>query len=201
TLGVMFLLVGIELKLFGSSPEILTAPLLGVTGFTPIDIGSYSLGINQVEALATAGLAAFLLALLLNRSLFGLGVLASAQDAAMARLLGIPARWVSAFTWIVAMALGGLAGLIIVPTKGGAFAAFYLSGFFYFRGLVAALLGGMGSLTGAVIGGIVIGEIDAFAQIGFSQVQGAAEMTLLVVVLLTLVARPQGLFAQKAALA
>jgi branched-chain amino acid transport system permease protein len=195
TLGVAFLLYGIELKAFGPSPEILPAPFGGAGG---PHFGAFVLTPVYSTALAVAALVAGALALLLTRTRFGLGVLATAQDAASARLLGVPARRVSAFTWVVACVLGGVAGLLVAPTQ-GVFFAFQMSGLIFFRGLVASLIGGLDSLSGAVLGALVVGQIDSFAGFTFTGTSGAPELVLLGLILVVMVVRPRGLLGAEAA--
>ncbi|HZU73439.1 MAG TPA: branched-chain amino acid ABC transporter permease [Acidimicrobiales bacterium] len=196
TLGVAFLLFGAEAKLFGPSPEILPAPLAR-SAFHGVNLGGYLLTPIYVIALAAAALAAVSLAALLRRTRFGLGVLASAQDSDTARLLGIPAARVSAFTWVAAAVLGAVAGLMTAPTQ-GVFYPFFMSGTLFFRGLVAALIGGLGSLSGAVAGGLVVGLVEAYSLQEFIHSPGLPEVILLVLVLGALLLRPQGMFSRRA---
>ena len=196
TLGVSFMLFGLEVKVFGPSPEVLPPPFdvvrLGSLTFGGIDAGQVVLAPISVLALLVAALFAGALALLLTGTRFGLGVLASAQDAVSARLLGIPSNQVSAFAWILGAALGAIAGLLIAPTQ-GVFFAFQMSGFIFFRGLVAALLGGLDSLVGVVIGAVVIGQVDTFAGFLFIHSPGVPELILLGLVLGAILLRPRGL--------
>lgn len=190
TLGVAFFLFGLELKIFGPSPEVLPTPF-GANSSGP-HFGTFTLTPIYTTALLVALLAAGGLALFLTRTRFGLGVLATAQDPSSARLLGVPANLVSAFTWIAAAVLGAVAGLLVAPTQ-GVFFAFQMSGIIFFRGLVGALVGGLDSLTGAVVGAIVVGEIDSFAGFIFNRSAGVPELVLLGLILVVMVVRPKGL--------
>jgi len=190
TLGVAFLLFGIELKVFGPSPEILPTPFGTTRG--GLRFGTFTLTPIYMLALGVAAASAFLLAVLLTRTRFGLGVLATAQDAASARLLGVPANRVSAFTWIAACVLGAVAGLLVAPTQ-GVFFAFQMSGLIFFRGLAASLIGGLDSLVGAVVGALVVGQIDSFSGFTFSGTAGAPELVMLGIILVVMVVRPRGI--------
>jgi branched-chain amino acid transport system permease protein len=196
TLGVAFLLFGIELKLFGPSPETLPTPF--GTSQWGIHFGSFVLTPIYITALLVAAAIAGGLALLLTRTRFGLGVLATAQDPSSARLLGIPANLVSAFTWVAAALLGAIAGLLVAPTQ-GVFFAFQMSGLIFFRGLVASLIGGLDSLVGAVVGAVVVGEIDSFAGFIFNRSAGVPELVLLAIILVVMVVRPAGLLGAEVA--
>jgi len=196
TLGVAFLLFGLELKIFGPSPEILPTPF-GTNSSGP-HFGTFTLTPIYTTALLAAFAAAAGLALFLTRTRFGLGILATAQDPSSARLLGVPANLVSAFTWIAAAVLGAIAGLLVAPTQ-GVFFAFQMSGVIFFRGLVAALIGGLDSLIGAVVGALVIGQIDSFSGFIFSNNAGVPELVLLGLILAVMVVRPRGLLGSEVA--
>jgi branched-chain amino acid transport system permease protein len=209
TLGVAFLLFGLEPALFGSAPELLAPPIvqiqgaypvLGAVNFTGLRLGSAFLSPTYMLALLTMVVCALGLALLLNRTRFGLGVLATAEDGGSARLLGIPANRVSAFTWVIGGVLGGIAGLLIAPTQ-GIFFPFFFTGQLFFRGLVAAFVGGLDSLSGAILAGLLVGLLDEAATLIFIRDNGFPEVLFLLLVLLVMLLRPRGLFGSARAVA
>jgi branched-chain amino acid transport system permease protein len=209
TLGVAFLLFGLEPALFGSAPELLPPPiarvsgaypLLGQVDFTGVRLGGAFLSPTHLVALLVMLLAAGGLALLLNRTRFGLGVLATAEDGQSARLLGIRASRVSAFTWISGGILGAVAGLLIAPTQ-GIFFPFFFTGQLFFRGLVAAFVGGLDSLSGALLAGLLVGLLDEAATLIFIHDSGVPEVLFLLLVLLVMLARPRGLLGSPRAVA
>jgi branched-chain amino acid transport system permease protein len=189
TIGLLLLITGLELKLWGTSPEILRAP---IDGNGPKILGFF---VSPTRMLAMGALIAIGagLAVFLRRTDFGLGVLAASQDSVATRLMGVPLARVSAFTWVVAGALGALAALLIEPSI-GVFAPGVMTALFV-RGLAAALLGGLTSLPGAFAGGLAIGVIEsvvgrAFVQSTFPGVQTVGLMLVIIAVLLF---RPQGI--------
>jgi branched-chain amino acid transport system permease protein len=125
---------------------------------------------------------------------FGLAVVAAAHDPTAARLTGIPISRVSTFTWGVAAALSAIAALLIEPTitlisPNGIGTQLFISG------LAAALLGGLTSLPGAFVGGIVVGVLTSEARfIAPSSFPGAFTVVLFIIVIGVLLLRPQGLF-------
>jgi len=129
---------------------------------------------------------------------FGLAVLASADDPVAAQLMGAPRNKISAFIWGTSGALSALAVLLIEPTVGalapGAFAGLFVGG------LTAALVGGLSSLAGAFVGGLAVGIIEAEvkAHLVISQIPSTNVAAMLVIVLLVLLLRPQGLLGSKA---
>ncbi|HVA42342.1 MAG TPA: branched-chain amino acid ABC transporter permease [Acidimicrobiales bacterium] len=195
TLGVAFTLYGFEAKVFGDSPEVLPPPSLGFQG---VSVAGFLLTPVYIYAIAAAVIASATLGLVLRRTRFGLGVLASAQDPDTARLLGVPAAKVSAFTWVGAAVLAGVAGLLAGPTQGVIY-PFFMSGTLLFRGLVAALVGGFGDLPGAVYGGLIVGLVEAYAIEAFVHYPGLPEVILMALVLGVLLVRPRGILARGAA--
>jgi branched-chain amino acid transport system permease protein len=190
TIGLLLLMIGIELHVSHGSPEILRGP---IEGLGPKIAGFY-VSPTRILALAALLVIGLGLATFLRRTDFGLGVLAASQDATATRLMGIPLKRVSMFTWVVAGMLGAVAALLIEPQI-GAFAPGNPMTALFVRGLAAALLGGLTSLPGAFVGGLGIGVIesvvgDRFVTSTFPGVQTVAVMLIVVLVLLF---RPQGI--------
>ncbi len=134
----------------------------------------------------SAGLAWFF-----QRTRFGIGVRASAENADAARLLGISADRVSQFTWVTGSVLAGLAALLIVPISSLDVSS--LSTGFLVRALAASLVGGLVSLPGAIVGGLVVGIVETMIKWQV-ETPGWPELALFGVVLAVLVLRPGGLF-------
>ena len=194
TIGLFSLMLSLEAQFFLGKIFILPPPFTrgGVT------IAGVYVSANQwlalgVVAVVAAGLTAFL-----RFTDFGLAVLASADDPVAAQLMGAPRNRISMFIWGTAGALSALAVLLIEPTVGalapGAFAGLFVGG------LTAALVGGLSSLSGAFVGGLVVGIIEAEvkAHLVISQIPSTNVAMMLVLVLLVLLLRPQGLLGSKA---
>ena len=195
TIGLLLLLFALELKIFGPSPQLLPPPIAGLG----IQMFGFYVGPTQILALLAAVGLGIALAAFLKRTDFGLGVLAASQDPSATRLVGIKLSRVSSFTWVLAGAVSAVAALLIAPTI-GIFAAGFMTGLFV-RALAAALLGGLTSLPGAFVGGVAVGVIEAlvgqrFVQSTFPGIQSVAVMLVIVLVLLI---RPQGLFGKATA--
>jgi branched-chain amino acid transport system permease protein len=140
-------------------------------------------------------LLAALLALFFNRTNLGLAILGASQEPTATELMGISVRRLSTIVWALAALLGGLAGVLAVPEKGG-FAPGELTSVFLIPGFTAAVLGGMTSLPGAFLGGVIVGVVEAVATSApvFEDIPGSPGTLLVFVVLLVvLAARPQGL--------
>jgi len=128
--------------------------------------------------------------LLLQRTKLGTAMRAMADNKPLARVTGIPTERVIRATWIVGGALTGIAGFLIVLERGTmSFTFGWLLLLFIFS---AVILGGIGSIYGAMAGGIIIGLVDSMAIIWLpSSLTKAAAFAVLILVLIV---RPDGLF-------
>jgi branched-chain amino acid transport system permease protein len=188
TIGLFTFCLAVENAAFGGSIYQVPPPIAH-GGFRLADV---FVSWSQLLAFGVVIVVAAALAAFLRYTDFGLAVLASADDPVAARLMGAPARRISMFIWGTSGALSALAVLLIVPTVGvfapGAFAGLFIGG------LTAALLGGLTSLPGAFVGGLLVGVAEAevkahLIDLPIPSVQNAA---LLAIVLLVLLLRPQG---------
>lgn len=194
TIGLFSLMLAIEIQFYSGTIYILPKPISSG--------GFYLAGVfvtwNQLLAIAVvtsiaAGLAAFL-----RLTDFGLAVRAAADDPVAAQLMGIPRGRVSAFTWGMAGALSAVAVLMIEPSVGalapGAFSGLFIGG------LTAALVGGLSSLSGAVVGGLAVGiaEAEVKAHVTIHAIPSPSVAAMLLIVLAALLIRPQGILGRSA---
>lgn len=190
TVGLFFLLLATEFYFFGQSPVFINPPIAGlgvqVAGFyvSPTDLLSF-----LVIAVLAAGLAAFL-----RYTDFGLGVLAAAQDPTAVRLVGIPLKRLSMFTWGAAGTLSAIAALLIEPQI-GTISPGTIGEPLFLGGLAAALLGGLTSLEGAFLGGILVGIAQSEVEhlLLATGYPGIRAVVLFAIVLGVLLIRPQGI--------
>jgi len=149
--------------------------------------------------LVTLIVAAVVLAWFFGRTDLGLATLASSQEATASRLVGIRLHRISMLTWGAAGFLGGLAGVLLAPGP-AQFAAGYGTTDILISAFTAAVLGGMTSVPGAFAGGILVGLVQTYAQfdIPANDVPGAASLSILIVLVLVLLARPTGLLGKEA---
>jgi branched-chain amino acid transport system permease protein len=122
----------------------------------------------------------------------GLAMRASANDPVSARLVGIRVGWMMALGWGMAAAIGAVAGMMIAPIvflEPNMMLGVLLYAF------AGAVLGGLGSPVGAVIGGLIVGVLENLAGTFIPVVGGELKFTLaLVIIVAVLVMKPQGLF-------
>jgi branched-chain amino acid transport system permease protein len=185
--------VALEITLFGPVGRNLPPP---VTGHSVNVIGVF-VSPNQIASLVLVALVAGGLAAFFRFTDFGLSVVAAAQDQEALRFLGIPLARASMFTWGLAAVLSALAALLIQPDIGvispGAYSGIFI------RALSAALIGGLSSMRGAFLGGVIVGVGEAairHATVGTS-LTGLPELCIFAAVVLTLVFRPQGVFGSR----
>ncbi len=127
---------------------------------------------------------------------FGVAVRAAAENSDSARLLGISVDRVAVFTWVAGSVLAGVAGILLSAQQGGLNTTTLSVGFLV-RALAAALIGGLTSLPGALIGGLLVGVAESVIAGFFPSTIGLPETVFFAAVILVLVFRPNGLFGQR----
>jgi len=128
----------------------------------PLALGPFTLRVEYLAMLACAAAAGFGLHRLLYRTRFGLAVRAVVDHVDAARLVGINVPRVFMLVFALASALGGLAGYLIVAAHEQVTPM--LGMWSTLKGMIAMMLGGLGSLPGAVVGGLALGLIEAHSQ-------------------------------------
>lgn len=134
----------------------------GFGALPPIEIGDLFLRLEHLVTLAVAGLAMIGLHLLVHRSHFGLELRTLADSPEAAAVAGVNVARVAFLTFVVAACIGGLAGFLIGASTGQITPKLGL--WMTLKGLVAMVLGGLGSMRGAVLGGLLLGVVEAHAQ-------------------------------------
>jgi len=128
----------------------------------PLALGAFFVPVDALVLLGVAILACAALWWILYRTRFGLAVRAVIEQPAAAALAGINVPWVFVRVFALASAIGGLAGFLVVSSHGQLTPM--LGMWATLKGLLAMMLGGLGSLPGAVLGGLALGLIEAHSQ-------------------------------------
>jgi len=153
--------------------------------------GALVLNVEQMVVIAaTAALCALLFALF-RYSKIGVAMQASSQNQLAAYYMGIPVQRLNGLVWGLAAAVAAVAGLLLAPIT----FVHANMGFIGLKAFPAAVVGGFGSLPGAIVGGLVIGIVEALS--GFYLPEGFKDIAAYVVVLLMLMIKPNGLFGEK----
>lgn len=182
TVGLGLFLLAAEFQVFGESPKELAGPISG-----GVTIAGVIVTPTQIVGLVLAVVLGFGLQAALRRTDFGLGILAAAQDPSAVRLVGVPLSRISLTIWGAGAALAAIASLLVEPTV-GVFGPGYASEL-YVVGLAAAVIGGLNSLPGAVVGGVTLGVAEAAASryldgLGLSGMRYVVVLAILLAVLL-----------------
>jgi len=188
TIGVSIFLRNLAQLTWGSQPLVFPS-------FFPmqsIDVGPLHLRPQDLLILGvTAALVAFQF-YLFERTTLGKQMRATAQDRTTARLIGIRVDRVVAITFIYSAVLGGIAGLLVAPiftvTK-------EMGGLIALKAFAASVVGGFGSITGAIVGGLVIGIAEALGAFYISPAYSDAIAFVILIGVLLL--RPQGFFGER----
>jgi branched-chain amino acid transport system permease protein len=195
TIGLLGLLIALEVYLNGPTPRYLPPPIKGIG----VQIAGFYVSPTQFLSFGVIAVIGAALILFLRYTDFGLAVGAASQDATAARLVGLPTSRISMFTWGAAAVLSAVAALLIEPTV-TLIAPNGLGLQLFICGLGAALLGGLTSLSGAFVGGLLVGVLTS--EVSFlvpGSVPGAFTVVLFGVVVAVLLVRPQGLMGRVAA--
>jgi branched-chain amino acid transport system permease protein len=192
-IGMSFVLQNVGLVLLGPSQKSLS-PILPKTDLVTFPNGGSWFGIDEVFV------AAVTIPLLLGLRWFvgstrqGKAMRATAQDREASGLMGIDVNRTISLTFLIAGALAGAAGMVVALYYGQ---SFFLFGFqFGLLSFTAAVLGGIGNLTGATLGGIVIGLIAALSD-RFLEARWTSVIVFSILILV-LIFRPTGLLSEKA---
>jgi branched-chain amino acid transport system permease protein len=181
-------LVGAEIytfpdTIYGKIPEAINFG----TAEHPINIRTVQVIIFAVSAIIVA-----ILTYIINYTKIGKALQAVAEDTTTASLLGINPEKMIMITFFISGFLAGLAGTLVGSSVSIAGPYFGIS--FGLKGLSVIVLGGLGNIPGAVVGGLLIGLAEAFIPADFSGYKDAIAFALLFMMLLI---RPQGLFGKK----
>lgn len=154
-------------------------------------IGGISFNASLLTGFLPTGLLIFLLHLFLTKTDTGLAIRAAAQEPLAAKIVGVNVLLISSITFGLGAAFAGIAGSVLSTTY-----PIYVSigALFLVKAFIIVVLGGMGSIPGAAIGGLVLGVIESF---GATYVPGGTayrDVFGLVIFLIILLYRPQGIF-------
>jgi branched-chain amino acid transport system permease protein len=189
TLGLALIIQGLVVWKWGAEPVSLPFPIS--------DTKTYKMGAVVVSQLSLATMAAglvgsVLLYLLVQRTRLGLAMRATSENVMAAQTLGIPTRMVLSVSWGVASALGVVAGIFLAP-------ALLLDPFFmldpFLKGFAAAVLGGLNSLPGAVLGALILGVAESLTG-AYLTIQFKNTLAFVIIIVVLLI-RPEGLLGKE----
>ncbi|MFC1863061.1 branched-chain amino acid ABC transporter permease [Thermodesulfobacteriota bacterium] len=184
SLGLTLILQGSVVEVFGVFPR--TIPRLAQGA---IRLAGYAIPKDRLVAISVGVILVAFLYLFLKKSKYGMAIVACAQDMDSARLQGVSADKVSSLVMAGGCTLAAVAGVL----AGALFTVSPSMGFTpMLKGLIIIVIGGLGSLPGAIIGGLLLGLIDGLVPIILNP--AAASVMPLIIVIIIILLRPRGLF-------
>lgn len=216
TIAIALFAVGVEILAFKAEPRSLQPIIQAldasgeINGITVFDL---PIEPQRLLALVVLGGLGVVLAYFFSRTDLGLAVLATSQDSFATRVVGIGVERMSRFIWGSAALLGAIAGILYVPLT-GALAPAVMTTNILIPAFTGAVLGGMTSLPGAFVGGILVGVVQSLGLwasghfttggsveeggVALQQtIPGLEQVAIIAILLIILLARPQGLLGRE----
>ena len=189
-LGVSFFLANSMQLLFGAAPRNYDTFSLsnGALYLRGIDIGNVKLPLLRIITISSAFVLMVVLWFLVNRTRTGKAMRATSFDREAAAMMGIDIDRVIVFTFVLGSALAGAAGVMFalrVPTQ---VSIGFVAGL---KGFTAAVIGGIGSIPGAMAGGLILGFAEAYSQ-GYISTKWS-DLIVFSILIAFMIFRPQGL--------
>ena len=194
-ISVIIITIGVSIVIRGSAQVIFGKQIYSLPGFsgeTPIRLFGATI-LPQSLWVIGGGLLVFVaLWLFFTRTLLGRAVLATSNNSLAAQLVGINTRFVMTFSFAMSAGIGALAGVLVAPIT---LTSYDVGLALALKGFAAAMLGGMGNPKGALVGGLLLGLLEALTA-GYLSSQ-YKDAVAFIVILLVLFVRPQGLFGRR----
>lgn len=189
TIGVGYVLRGVITMIpdVGTDTHTLPLPYAGQV----LKLGTLVVSSEQLVIIVVTAVLCALLFALFKYSTLGIAMQASSQNQLAAYYMGIPVKRLNGLVWGLAAGVAAIAGLLLAPIT----FVHANMGFIGLKAFPAAVVGGFSSLPGAIVGGLIIGIVEALS--GFYLPEGFKDVAPYVVVLLMLVVKPNGLFGEK----
>lgn len=181
-LGISMGLAGAALVIFGEKEKGMRHVFQGV-----LHVFNVAISVERLVVIITSALLLVCLYLVIVRTKLGYAMRAVSQDSQAARLQGISISRTSMACFGLSCALAGIAGALLAPLF---FIDPFMGGHIFLTAVIVILLGGLGSITGAAAGGLILGFIESFGQ---TYIGAATELIGFVLIYLILLFRPQGL--------
>jgi branched-chain amino acid transport system permease protein len=182
-MALIFFFEGAAGMAFGLMAKGMATTLPGV-----LDMGVFSISYQKIAVIIFTLIVMVAMYIVLNRTKIGKAIRATAQQPDAASLYGVNVGWVSLIVMGIGCALAAMAGGIMGPVQS---VDPFMGRIPMIMSLLAIVIGGLGSLTGAIVGGIILGLLNSVIAYKISYL---SEVVLFVLVIAILLIRPQGLF-------
>lgn len=187
TLALTMIFEGFVGYFFGTIPMLFPKAISG----PPVDIAGVILDRQDIFTFIVSIFVLIIFFSILYRTKIGIAARSLSQDEYGAHLLGIPINSIYLFIWSSAFAIAGLSGMLVAPRL-SLEPTFMIV--IQLKGFMAAVLGGMNSIVGAVLGGFLLGLIENLVAFYIPQIKDSFSLILIVLVLLFL---PSGIFGKR----
>jgi branched-chain amino acid transport system permease protein len=188
TIGLGFILRAVAGMIWGNEPRALATPYAGDV----FQIRGLIIGYENVAIVVGTILLCGALFVFFRFSRLGVAMQAASQNQLAAYYVGIPVKRIYSLVWALSAAISAIAGILVAPVS----LIDPLMGFIFIKAFAAAIVGGFGSLPGAIMGGLLVGVVEQFASLYGPP--GSADMSAYLILLVMLMIRPQGIFATMA---
>jgi len=185
TIGLGFVLRALAGAIWGNEPRALETPYSGQV----LQLGESVIGYENLAIMLGTVLLCLAVWAFFRYTRVGIAMQAASQNQLAAFYVGIPVKFMYSLVWALSAAIAAVAGMLTAPVS----LVDPLIGFIGVKAFAAAIVGGFGSLPGAIVGGLLIGIVEQF--VGLYLPPGFADMSAYVLLLVMLLFRPEGLFA------
>ena len=185
TIGLGFILRALAGVIWGNSPRSIESPYGGGV----LRIGDVAIGFENLAVVIGTILLCGALFLFFRFTRLGIAMQAASQNQLAAFYVGVPVKRIFSIVWAMSAGIAAVAGILLAPVS----LIDPQMGFVGVKAFAAAIVGGFGSLPGAIIGGLIVGIVEQFA--GLYGPPGSADMAAYIILLLMLFIRPEGIFA------
>ena len=189
TIGISYVARGLITTIPGIGTETHTLPVPYKDQVW--NVGPLVLNAEQMVVIGSTAVLSVLLFAVFRYSKVGIAMQATSQNQLAAYYMGIPVKKLNGLVWGLAAAVAAIAGLLLAPIT----FVHANMGFIGLKAFPAAVVGGFGSLPGAIVGGLVIGIVESLS--GFYLPEGFKDIAAYIVVLIMLMVKPNGLFGEK----
>lgn len=185
-IGVSIILMNVAALIFGTEPQRFEYPFDN----TAIDVHGIAVTPHQLMVLGVSLTLMIALKLFIDRSRLGKAMRATSENQDVAALMGINVNLIISLTFAIGSALAAVAGILtaleykVYPTMGT------MAGL---KAFIAAVVGGIGNITGAMIGGVILGVLETFGVVVFGIPQGLKDTIAFSLLIIILLAKPAGL--------